>query len=242
MSNPNEKLILEPMNSIDMKLAKKARVRLQRECIANLRKIRIEGKGEKNLRKKIKRLFQDETISGFYIEEKNIYGMLVMFDEDDNKFLGAYISRVNGVLSLYESNLRFSLHAIERLIFRLNMKNPRKEIAKAIHSQTKFVFCPDKSFAINIEEKWRTLGLNDVDVATPYLDDNNELLGIFFLTSISNLSCTRVEAGVVKTFVDTNKLREKQYRQCMEVYEAQRKSFLLSNSSILTSRTSTILT
>ncbi len=75
-----------------------------------------------------------------------------------------------------------------------------------------------------------------MDIAKPYLGDNDELLGMFFLTSISNLNCTRVEAGVVKTFVDTNKLREEQYSKCMEVYEAQRNAFISGTANVEMSR------
>lgn len=236
MSTTANKFVLDPTLPIDQKYSVKARKFLQRECVDNLKKIHIKEKGEKNLRKQVKNLFQDKTMSGFYIDEKNIYGMIVLFDESSLKFAGAYIARVNGVLSIYDSNIRFSVHSVERLILRLQMKNPRLGIAKAIHSVTKYLFCPEKDFAINIEEKWRTPGLNEVDIAKPYLGDNDELLGMFFLTSISNLNCTRVEAGVVKTFVDTNKLREEQYSKCMEVYEAQRNAFISGKANVEMSR------
>lgn len=239
MSADSNKIDADLIQSINKNDSIKARKLLQKECIEVGRKIRLKDKGEKNLRKQVKRLFQDKSIAGFYIEEKNIYGMIVIFDEECNKFAGAYIARIDGTLSIYDSNIRFSLHSVERLIQRLKMKNPRLEVAKAIHSITKFVFYPENDFTINVDPKWRTPGLNEIDIASPYHDENDELIGMFFLTSISNISCTFVKAGVVKTFVDRDRLRDEQYRGCMEIYELQKKTNVprryrvMSNSSKL---------
>lgn len=213
------------MQNINENYSVKMRKQLQKDCREIWGKVRLKDKGEKNLRKQVKRLFQDPGIVGFYLEEeKNIYGMVVIFDEKVNKFAGAYIARVDGKLSIYDSSIRFSLHSVERLIFRLQMKNPKVEVAKAIHSQTKFVFSPEKDFTINLDPKWRTPGLNDVEIASPYHDEDDNLVGMFFLTSTSNISCNMVMAGVVKTFVDRELLREEQYRSCMKVYERQCKA------------------
>jgi hypothetical protein len=78
-----------------------------------------------NLQKKCKRIFEDGTVSGFYIGEKNIFAMLVVFDELKSMFCRAYIARINGKLSIYDSDIRFSKHSIERLIQRL--KQNRQE-------------------------------------------------------------------------------------------------------------------
>lgn len=220
MSQASEKFILNPM-SINETFAKGARKRLQRECIENINKINIVGNGgDKNLQKKCKRIFEDGTVSGFYIGEKNIFAMLVIFDKYKNMFGGAYVARINGKLSLYDSDMRFSKHSIERLIQRLKTKSPRIEVAKAIHAQTKYVLSRGPQKVINIHEKWRTPGLNDVDIAIPYMD-NEKLLGMWFVASTSNISCDFVGNCVTKTFVDSDKLREPQYAKCMELYYSQ---------------------
>jgi hypothetical protein len=73
---------------------------------------------------------------------------------------------------------------------------------------------------INIHEKWRTPGLNSVDIAYPYME-GGRLLGMWFLASTSDVNCTFVGNAIVKTFVDEAKLREPQYSKCMEAYYAQ---------------------
>ncbi len=207
-------------------LARGARKRLQRECIENVRNIRIVGNGgDKNLQKKCKALFKKGTFSGFYIGEKDLFAMLVIFDEKVQMFAGAYIARINGRLSLYDSDMRFSKHSIERVIQRLKTKSPRLEVAKAIHAQTKYAFSREQQKIINIHEKWRTPGLNDIDAALPYMD-NEKLLGMWFVASKSNITCDFVGKLVTKTFVDKEKLREPQYAKCMELYHAQQKAFL----------------
>ncbi|WP_217495312.1 hypothetical protein [Shewanella sp. MEBiC00475] len=227
MSQASKKFILNPMG-INETLARGARKRLQRECVENINSINIVGNGgDKNLQKKCKRLFKDGTVSGFYIGEKNLFAMLVMFDERDEMFGGAYIARIDGKLSLYYSDIRFSKHSIERLIQRLKTKSPRIEVAKAIHAQTKFAFSREQQIVINNHEKWRTPGLNDIDIAIPY-KENEKLLGMWFLASTSNISCDFVGKCVATTFVDSEKLREPQYAKCMELLHAQNEAILMN--------------
>lgn len=228
MNNKRTPFLLDP-NNIDPAMARAARKRLQADCQLSFN---IQSHGETNLRKKCRQLFTKSNYCGFTIDKKNLYAMIVSFDEQQNKFRGCYIARVNGQLSVYRSNLRFSLHSIERLIMRLKMKDPRLEVAKAIHSRTKYVFTPHRCMGINIEQKWRTPGLNDVDTAVPYLNESGDLLGMFFETSTSNIKCTHALSGVVKTFVSAKQLRAEQYAGCMEVYEAQKNAFKAENERI----------
>ncbi len=226
MNQASKEFLLNPFR-INENLAKGAAKRLQRECIDNVNKINIVGNGGfKNLQKKCKAIFKDGTVSGFYIGEKDCLAMLVIFDEKKQMFAGAYMARINGKLSLYDSDLRFSKHSIERLIQRLKTKSPRIEVAKAIHEQTKYALSRDQQKVINIHKKWRTPGLNNIEVALPYIEDNR-LLGMWFLASTSDINCTFVGKLVAKTFVDAAKLREPQYAKCMEAYHAQLESLLM---------------
>ncbi|ENM5776374.1 hypothetical protein V4V55_003849 [Vibrio mimicus] len=214
------KFELDPL-VIDESLAKGAMKRLARECVENVNNIRfVSNGGLKNMQKKAKSLFKDGSVSGFYIGERDCLAMLVIYDQVKEMFAGAYLAKVNGKYSIYDSDMRFSKHAIQRLIQRLKTKNPRLDVAKAIHEQTKYVLTRDAQKIINIQEKWRTPGLNSVDTALPYIN-NGELLGMWFTASTSDVNCTFVGRIVAKTFVDSEKLREPQYAKCMEAYNSQ---------------------
>ncbi len=214
------KFELDPL-AIDESLAKGAMQRLARECVENVSNIRLVSSGGlKNLQKKTKSIFKDGKVAGFYIGERDCLAMLVIYDQVKKMFAGAYIAKVNGKYSIYDSDMRFSKHAIQRLIQRLKTKNPRLAVAKAIHEQTRHVLTRDAQKTINIHEKWRTPGLNSIDTALPYISDG-KLLGIWFTASTSDVNCTFVGRTVAKTFVDTEKLREPQYAKCMEAYNSQ---------------------
>jgi hypothetical protein len=215
-----KKFYLNPL-SINESLALGATKRLERECIESLNNLNIVSNGGfKNLQKKCKAIFNDGTVAGFYIGKKECLAMMVIFDQDKKMFGGAYLAKVNVKFSIYDSDLRFSKHSIQRLIQRLKTKSPRIEVAKAIHDQTKYALSREQQKVINIHEKWRTLGLNSVDIAYPYLE-NGRLLGMWFLASTSDVNCTFVGNVVAKTFVDEAKLREPQYSKCMEAYHDQ---------------------
>ncbi|MEZ9012785.1 hypothetical protein AB4508_06020 [Vibrio splendidus] len=214
------KFELDPL-TIDESLARGAMKRLARECVENLGSINIVSHGGlKNLQKKTKAVFKNGNVSGFYIGDRECLAMLVMYDQRKEMFAGAYLARVNGKYSIYDSDMRFSRHSIQRLIQRLKTKSPREAVAKAIHEQTKYVLTGEPQRIINIREKWRTPGLNSIDTALPYIS-NGKLLGMWFTASTSDVKCTFVGRVVTKTFVDVEKLREPQYAKCMEAYNAQ---------------------
>ncbi|EPR7548782.1 hypothetical protein ACU8KP_002152 [Vibrio fluvialis] len=214
------KFELDPL-AIDESVAKGVVKRLARECVENISNFRfVSNGGLKNLQKKAKAIFKDGSISGFYIGERDCLAMFVIYAKEQDMFSGAYLAKVNGKYSLYYSDMRFSRHSIQRLIQRLKTKNPRLDIARAIHEQTKYVLTRDAQKIINIQEKWRTPGLNSVDTALPYVS-NGELLGMWFTASTSDVNCTFVGRIVAKTFVDSEKLREPQYAKCMEAYNSQ---------------------
>ncbi|BCS95460.1 hypothetical protein DSLASN_10920 [Desulfoluna limicola] len=219
--NPATKIFELNPHTITESLARGCVNRLRDECIKNIDTIHIQSNGGyKNLQKKCKAIFKDGTVSGLYIGEKNCLAMFVKYDEIKKMFTGAYLSKVNGEFSLYESDIRFSRHSIQRLIERLKTKHPRIEVAKAIHSQTKYAFSREAQKGINIHQKYRMPGFNDVDIALPYFE-NDALLGMWFIASTSDFYCNYVGKMVVKTFVDAEKLREPQYESCIEQYYAQ---------------------
>lgn len=214
------KFELDPL-AIDESVAKGIMKRLARECVENMSNFRfVSNGGLKNLQKKAKAIFKDGSVSGFYIGERDCLAMFVIYDKEKDMFAGAYLAKVNGKYSLYYSDMRFSRHSIQRLIQRLKTKNPRLDVARAIHEQAKYVLTSDAQKTINIQEKWRTPGLNSVDTALPYVN-NGELLGMWFTASTSDVNCTFVGRIVAKTFVDSEKLREPQYAKCMEAYNSQ---------------------
>jgi len=224
LNKESNKFYLEPL-AINESLARGATKRLERECIENINNLSIISNGFKNLQKKCKAIFKDGTVSGFYIGEKECLAMFVMFDQQKNMFAGAYLAKINGKYSLYDCDMRFSKHSIQRLIQRLKTKSPRIEVAKAIHAQTKYGLTREPRKVINIDEKWRAPGINDIDTAAPYIEDGH-LLGMWFFAQKSDINCTFVGSSVAKTFVDEVKLREPQYSKCMELYHKENKATL----------------
>lgn len=121
-------------------LAKGAVKRLQREC-AGVEDIvlSINLKGFKNLQKQCKKLFEDDKVAGMYVGDKDCIAMFLMFDENKQQFFASYIAIERKEVRFYNTEMLFSKHAVQRLIQRLKIRNPRLEVAKALHEQVKYL-------------------------------------------------------------------------------------------------------